>query len=183
MIFDSCKQFSILGAAITQPTLRFLTLGLELNEDEAACLQTVHQTLDRLTQRRKDRLSISGELESVLREVILYRIVATAGGTIVNWNTGNVLCSFLTARALFETFAFLWDYPWLEVKCHRCGTKASIALGAIRRPRDTPIWKFEASLKCRSCKKGRYAPRSHMIRLTETREITPYVWVHSGGDR
>src|SRR5207245_2842239 len=26
------------------------------------------------------------------------------------------------------------------------------------RPRDTPIWKLEAALKCRSCKKGRYAP-------------------------
>jgi hypothetical protein len=25
---------------------------------------------------------------------------------------------------------------------------------AIRRPRDTPIWKLEAALKCRSCRKG-----------------------------
>jgi hypothetical protein len=28
---------------------------------------------------------------------------------------------------------------WLEVKCHRCETKASIPLDAIRRPRSTPI--------------------------------------------
>jgi hypothetical protein len=35
---------------------------------------------------------------------------------------------------------------------------------AIRRPRNTPIWKLEAALKCRSCKKGRAA--SHMIKLT-----------------
>jgi hypothetical protein len=48
-------------------------------------------------------------------------------------------------------------YGWLEVKCHRCDTKASIPLDAIRRPRDTPIWKLEAALKCRSCKKGQYA--------------------------
>jgi hypothetical protein len=41
-------------------------------------------------------------------------------------------------------------------------------------PRYTPIWKLEAALKCRSCKKGRYAPPVHMIKLTETREITPY---------
>jgi hypothetical protein len=47
---------------------------------------------------------------------------------------------------------------WLEVKCHRCETRASLPLDAIRRPRDTPIWKLEASLKCRSCRKGRYAP-------------------------
>jgi hypothetical protein len=35
-----------------------------------------------------------------------------------------------------------------------------------------------AALKCRSCRKGRYAPPVHMIKLTETREITPYMWVH-----
>jgi hypothetical protein len=45
-------------------------------------------------------------------------------------------------------------------------------------PRNTPIWKLEAALKCRSCKKGRYAPQVHMIKLTETREITSYKWVH-----
>src|SRR3979490_1421762 len=53
-------------------------------------------------------------------------------------------------------------------------TRASIPLDAIRRPRDTPIWKLEAALKCRSCEKGRYAPPVHMIKLTETREITPF---------
>jgi hypothetical protein len=35
-------------------------------------------------------------------------------------------------------------YGWLQVKCHRCGTEASLPLDAIRRPRDTPIWKLEA---------------------------------------
>jgi hypothetical protein len=34
------------------------------------------------------------------------------------------------------------------------------------------LWKLEAALKCRSCKKGRYAPPVHMIKLTETLEIT-----------
>ena len=47
---------------------------------------------------------------------------------------------------------------WLEVECNRCKTRASLPLDAIRRPRSTPIWKLEASLKCRSCTKGRYAP-------------------------
>jgi hypothetical protein len=42
------------------------------------------------------------------------------------------------------------DYGWLQVKCHRCETEASIPLDAVRRPRDTPIWKLEAALKCRS---------------------------------
>jgi hypothetical protein len=72
---------------------------------------------------------------------------------------------------------------WLEVKCHRCETRASLPLDAIRRPRDTPIWKLEASLKCRSCRKGRYAPPVHMVKLTETQTVTPYKWVHPDEDR
>jgi hypothetical protein len=72
---------------------------------------------------------------------------------------------------------------WLEVECNRCKTGASLPLDAIRRPRDTPIWKLEAALKCRSCKKGRYAPPVHMIKLTREREITPYLWVHPDEDR
>jgi hypothetical protein len=66
-------------------------------------------------------------------------------------------------------------YGWLEVMCHRCQTRASLPLDEIRRPRDTPIWKLEAALKCRSCKKGRHAPPVHMIKLTMQREITLYV--------
>jgi hypothetical protein len=61
---------------------------------------------------------------------------------------------------------------WLEVECNRCKTRASLPLDAIRRPRNTPPWKLEASLKCRSCRKGRYAPPVHIIKLTEQREIS-----------
>jgi hypothetical protein len=72
---------------------------------------------------------------------------------------------------------------WLAIKSDRCETEARIPLDAVRRPRDTPIWKLEAALKCRSCKKGRYAPPVHMIKLTETRQTTPYRWVHPDDDR
>jgi hypothetical protein len=72
---------------------------------------------------------------------------------------------------------------WLEVECNRCKTRVSLPLDAIRRSQDTPIWKLEAALKCRSCRKGRYAPPVHMIKLTATREITPYKWVHPGDER
>jgi hypothetical protein len=68
-------------------------------------------------------------------------------------------------------------YGWLQVKCRRCETEASISLENVRRARDTPIWKLEAALKCRSCRTPRYSPPAHMIKLTETREISPYVWV------
>jgi Protein of unknown function (DUF3489) len=57
---------------------------------------------------------------------------------------------------------------WLKVECNGCNTRASLPLDAIRRPRDTPLWKLEPSLKCRSCRKGRYAPPVHMIKLTAT---------------
>lgn len=40
----------------------------------------------------------------------------------------------------------------------------------------------EAAQKCRSCRKGRYAPPVHMVKLTEAREITPYRWVHPDDD-
>ena len=70
----------------------------------------------------------------------------------------------------------------LEFDCNRCKTRASLPLSAIRRPRDTLLWKLEASLKCRSCRKGRYAPPVHMIKLTATREIT-YQWVHPDEER
>jgi hypothetical protein len=72
---------------------------------------------------------------------------------------------------------------WLEVECNRCKTRASLPLDAIRRPRDTPIWKLEASLKCRSCRKGRSSPLVRMIKLTEARAITPYKWVHPDEER
>jgi hypothetical protein len=73
-------------------------------------------------------------------------------------------------------------YGWLEAMCHRCETRASLPLQTIRRPRDTPIWKLEAALKCRSCKTPRYAPPVHLIRLKE-RKIAPYPWVHPDDDR
>ena len=72
---------------------------------------------------------------------------------------------------------------WLEVECNPCKTRASLPLDAIRRSHETPIWKLESSIKCRSCRKGRYAPPVHVVRLTETQEIEPYKWVHPEEDR
>ena len=42
-------------------------------------------------------------------------------------------------------------YGWLEIECCRCATRASLPLNAIRKLRDTPIWKLESSFRCRSC--------------------------------
>ena len=43
-------------------------------------------------------------------------------------------------------------FGFLEVECNRC--RASLPLGEILRPRNTPIWKLEVALKCRSGRKG-----------------------------
>src|SRR6266849_4067331 len=64
-----------------------------------------------------------------------------------------------------------------------CETIASIPLDAIRRPRDTPIWKLEGSFRCRSCGTRRYKPPLHLIKLTQEREVAPYVWVHPDDER
>ena len=74
-------------------------------------------------------------------------------------------------------------YGWLEIECCRCKTRASMPLDAIRRARDTPIWKLEPSFRCRSCGTRRYKPPVRMIKLTEQREITPYKWVHPDEER
>src|SRR5258705_6962367 len=65
-------------------------------------------------------------------------------------------------------------YGWLEIECCRCKTRSSMPLDAIRRARDTAIWKLEASFRCRSCGTRRYKPPVRMIKLTEQREITSY---------
>jgi hypothetical protein len=74
-------------------------------------------------------------------------------------------------------------YGWLEAMGRRCETRSSLPLDTIRRPRDTPIWKLEAALKCRSCATPRYAPPVHLIRLARERKIAPYAGVHPDDDR
>src|SRR3954449_11703359 len=49
-------------------------------------------------------------------------------------------------------------FAWLEIECKRCKTRASLPLAAIRRPRNMPIWKLAAALKCRSCRQRELSP-------------------------
>ena len=74
-------------------------------------------------------------------------------------------------------------YGWLEIECCRCQTRASLPLDAMRRARNTPIWKLEPSFRCRSYGTRHYKPPVRMIKLTEHREITPYKWVHPDEER
>ena len=85
-----------------------------------------------------------------------------------------------TPRELRNALTACW--AGFEVKCRRCETAASIPLNATRRPRDTTICKLEGSFRCRSRGTRRYRPPVHMLKLTETREIAPYIWTHPDDD-
>ncbi|NEW96664.1 hypothetical protein [Rhodopseudomonas sp. BR0G17] len=65
---------------------------------------------------------------------------------------------------------------WLEVECMRCKTRAGLSLVYIRRPRDTPTWKLEASLRCRACATPRRRAPARIIKLTAEREIPQRPW-------
>jgi hypothetical protein len=73
-------------------------------------------------------------------------------------------------------------YGWLEVMCARCETRASVPLDAVRRPRDTPLWKLETAFRCRSCGTPRYRPPVRMIKLSAEKSVARYVWVHPEDD-
>jgi hypothetical protein len=65
------------------------------------------------------------------------------------------------------------DFRFLEVRCRRCSTHSLIDLSLVkkevRRRPDTPIWKLEASLRCRHCTtgnpNGRWKPAANLVRL------------------
>jgi hypothetical protein len=66
----------------------------------------------------------------------------------------HIIGGIATSIEVHNQLLFERKSEGLEVECHRRKTRASIPLYAIRRPHDTPIWKLEAALKCRSCRKG-----------------------------
>lgn len=76
--------------------------------------------------------------------------------------------------------AIAGGFYYLEVKCRRCATHSIIDLSAVnqvRRKPDTPIWKLEASLRCRHCSealRGR-RPAANIVRLRKenTLEFEP----------
>jgi hypothetical protein len=72
----------------------------------------------RLEKRRVAKVEGAGALAkskiawkiAVLQQALLYRIVELAEGCTKAWNAGNVLCSGLAARALFETVGLTLDF-------------------------------------------------------------------------
>lgn len=63
-------------------------------------------------------------------------------------------------------------YDLLEVKCNRCRRVSIVALRALARPIETPIWKLEPVLFCEPCSEiraGGRKQRAHILRLTFSR--------------
>src|SRR5258705_13483776 len=98
------------------------------------------------------------------------------------------MCSKTKVRKLDFAFARLLtgkSTPLIsKAKCSsaECFSKSLIGRKIRRRFRssDEAFWlrsaPLEAALKCRSCKKGRYALPVHMIKHTETADITSYIY-------
>jgi hypothetical protein len=97
-----------------------------------------------------------------------------------------------TPRLMRFNFAHLFSVSLLPLSTawmngsvfasQRRASRDHCAVKGCQRNPARAIWKLEAALKCRSRKKVRYAPPVHMIKLTQEREITPYVWVHPDDD-
>ena len=72
---------------------------------------------------------------------------------------------------------------WLEVECARCKTRASLPLDAIRRPKRYAALETGSFPQMPVLPHPRYAPPARILKLTETRQITPYKWVHPTEER
>jgi hypothetical protein len=74
-------------------------------------------------------------------------------------------------------------YGWLEVKCHRCDTKASIPLDAISAAARYADLEIGGGAELSVVQKRPLrATRAHDQADAQEREITPYVWVHPDHD-
>lgn len=72
-------------------------------------------------------------------------------------------------------------YAYLKVRCHGCSTHQSVALGIIRRPKETPIHDLKRYMRCKDCStvRGYACKRSHLVALRQNKISAlhpPAVW-------
>lgn len=97
----------------------------DLKEDDATLIKEINAGLSRLKAQRVDQIEVEGRLIelklawklAVYREAVLWRIVALTESVALNWNSDNIVGSYLPARALIETSALLLDLEY-ELKKH-----------------------------------------------------------------
>ena len=56
-------------------------------------------------------------------------------------------------------------YPWLEIKCSRCGTPRDVDLAALRHVPTTCVHDLAGRLVCQKCKKAGKRPAATMLQL------------------
>jgi hypothetical protein len=99
-------------------TITAFEIADSMDPDVADGLRGINATLERLSRRRLDRITVSGPFErsklawkvATYSQAVLYRVVMLASGCALTWNHGNALCSILAGRALVETVATLIDF-------------------------------------------------------------------------
>ncbi|SDR58068.1 hypothetical protein SAMN05519103_05991 [Rhizobiales bacterium GAS113] len=92
----------------------------DANTSERAARDFVkfNAALARLRERRLNEITISGPLLksrlawliATYQQPVLYRVVMLATGCAASWDTRNVLCAYLAARALIETVALVLEF-------------------------------------------------------------------------
>jgi hypothetical protein len=127
------------------------------------------------------RISAAKMKAESARKEAAEKLKEAAAETCRGWNYrmigygGPVQPSPTIAEAISGGFYFL------EVKCRRCSTHSIIDLSAVnevRRKPETPIWKLEASLRCRHCAealRGR-RPAANIVRLRKERTLEFEAW-------
>jgi hypothetical protein len=89
----------------------FEASAIDLTNEKWEKVERFNACLERLLNRRKSEVVVSGPLTesktawkcAVLQQALLYRVTMLARGCASEWNSGNIVCSMLAARALLET--------------------------------------------------------------------------------
>ena len=90
----------------------------EISAKDGKTMRNFNSALDQLAQRRVERIEITGPYSrsrlawkvATYQQPMLYRIVGLGSGIALNWNARNLICSYLSARALIETVAVLLEF-------------------------------------------------------------------------
>jgi len=91
----------------------FVESALDLTIEKWSDVERFNLSLESLLRRRKSDIEAEGPLFAsktawkcaLLQQSLLYRVTMLACGCADTWNSGNVVCSILAARALLETIA------------------------------------------------------------------------------
>ena len=152
---------------------RVISLPLSGGDRKALAkgLRQAHGLHDGLFRRSQERRAKAAEkrreAEAIIREADRFECEAWSA---LMWAGGPAMPSPGETQADPTIgMALNCDYDLLEVRCNRCERISLVALRAIERPLDTPIWKLEPSLFCEPCSKDRkpeHRQRAHILGLT-----------------